>query len=73
MGQTVNFASRIASHLRSGKLLPDQLNTLTTTEINGGRVAREIAEQLRINELGGLRNLENVRNPIGPARQYLLP
>jgi len=45
---------------------------VNTTEVLGGKTAREIAEQLRINSLGGVRNLENIRNPIGAARQYLL-
>lgn len=41
-------------------------------EVSGGRLAREVAEQLRINELGGLGNLQNVRNAIGEAREYLM-
>lgn len=46
---------------------------LESTEVLGGKAVREIAEQLIINDLGGIENLENVRNPIGPARQYLMP
>ena len=53
--------------------MPGDLSTVSRTEVFGGRTAREIAEQLRINELGGVDNLENIRNPIGLARQYLLP
>jgi hypothetical protein len=41
-------------------------------EIIGGKTQREIAEQLRINDLGGIENLANQRNPIGPNRSYLL-
>jgi hypothetical protein len=59
-------------HLASGKLQPNNLLRLNTKEILGGRTAREVAEQLRINELGGIKNLENIRNPIGPGRRYLL-
>jgi hypothetical protein len=33
---------------------------------------REIAEHLRIKALGGVEMLENIRNPIGKAREYLL-
>jgi hypothetical protein len=55
------------------KVEPGHLSTLKTTEVLGGKTTREIAEQLRINKLGGIQNLENIRNPIGPARQYLLP
>ncbi len=56
-----------------GKLLQADISKVRTTEVLGGKTAREIAEQLRINELGGVKNLENIRNPIGPARQNLLP
>jgi RHS repeat-associated protein len=71
VGQSGNIAARMEQHMASGKLL---LGTpVNTTEVLGGKTAREIAEQLRINELGGIRNLENIRNPIGANRQYLLP
>jgi len=43
-----------------------------TREVLGGKLAREIAAQKRINELGGIRDLQNKRNPIGSARQQLL-
>jgi RHS repeat-associated protein len=73
VGQSGNISARIEQHLASGKLLPQDLGTVRTTEVLGGRIAREIAEQLRINELGGIKFLENIRNPIGLARRYLLP
>jgi len=73
VGQSGNIPGRIGQHLGSGKLLESELSTVRTTEVLGGKTAREIAEQLRINQLGGVRNLENIRNPIGPNRQYLLP
>lgn len=73
VGQSGDIAARIDQHLASGKLLQKDLSTLRTTEVLGGKTAREVAEQLRINQLGGIENLENIRNPIGPARQYLLP
>jgi hypothetical protein len=73
VGQSGDIATRLNQHLGTGKLLPGDLSTVQATEVLGGKTAREIAEQLRINELGGVQNLENIRNPIGPARQYLLP
>ena len=73
VGQSGDIATRLDQHLTSGKLLPEDLGTVQTTEVLGGKTAREVAEQLRINQLGGVQNLENIRNPIGPARQYLLP
>src|SRR5438477_243641 len=72
VGQSGDIARRIGEHLVSGKLLPEGLDAVRTTEVLGGKTAREIAEQLRINELGGIKNLENVRNAIGKAREYLL-
>lgn len=42
------------------------------TPVEGGKTAREVAEQKRINELGGVTNLENKVNPIGPRRQHIM-
>lgn len=41
--------------------------------IPGGRVAREIAEQMKVDELGGVDELINIRNPIGQRRFHLMP
>jgi hypothetical protein len=41
-------------------------------EVLGGKTARAVAEQQRINELGGIKGLENEVNPIGPTRQHLM-
>jgi len=71
VGQSGNIATRLEQHIASGKLPPG--NAVQTTEVLDGRTAREIAEQLRINQLGGVKNLEKIKNPIGPARQHLLP
>lgn len=71
VGQSGDIPARIQQHIASGKLLPG--TPVKTTEVLGGKTAREIAEQLRINALGGVRNLENIRNPIGAAQKYLLP
>jgi hypothetical protein len=38
-----------------------------------GRSSREIAEQMMIDRLGGIDNLRNVVNPIGPKRFPLMP
>lgn len=72
VGQSSNISKRIAQHLRSGKLLAQDLDTVKTTEVLGGKLVREIAEQLRIDELGGIRNLANLRNPIGNGAARLL-
>ncbi len=70
VGQSGNIPQRLEQHIASGKLEPG--TTVKTTEVTGGKTAREISEQRRINELGGIQNLENIRNPIGPKRQHLL-
>jgi len=70
VGQSGNIPARIEQHIASGKLLPG--TEVSTTEVLGGKTAREIAEQLRINSFGGVKNIENIRNPIGAARSYLL-
>ena len=41
--------------------------------MTGGKTAREIAEQRKIDELGGIDSLLNLRNPIGPQRFDLMP
>lgn len=56
----------------------DAADNAIRTEVLGGRTAREIAEQQRINQITngvGARHpgIANQRNPIGPARQHLLP
>jgi hypothetical protein len=73
VGQSANILRRLVDHRRSGKLLPRDLSTIRTRTVLGGKTTREIAEQTRINKLGGIENLENDRNPIGPLRQHLMP
>ena len=73
VGQSSDISKRILQHIASGKLKEADLATLRVAAVNGGKTAREIAEQLRINALGGIRALENIRNPIGRARQFLMP
>lgn len=70
VGQSGNIAKRLEQHIASGKIQPGAV--VNTTEVIDSKTTREIAEQTRINELGGVNNLENVRNPIGPARQDLM-
>jgi RHS repeat-associated protein len=72
VGQSGDVAGRLNQHLESGKLVPG--TTVTVTPVSGGKTAREVAEQKRINQLGGTANkpgsqTTNQRNPIGPKRQ----
>ena len=70
VGQSKNIQRRLKDHARSGKL-PDG-GDVAARQVSGGKTAREIAEQRRIDQLGGIENLENKINPIGPKRRHLL-
>ncbi len=70
VGQSGNIPERLRQHRRDGKL--PEGNGVNTEEVLGGRLAREIAEQRRIDNLGGLKNLENKINPLGPKRRKKL-
>ena len=77
VGQSGNIPARIQQHINSGRLLIGDIASLQVKEVLGGKLAREIAEQLRIDKLGGIyqngiKMLDNFRNPIGKARRHLL-
>ena len=75
-GQSCNIPNRLAQHIKSGKLDPNQ--SVTTTEVLGGKTVREIAEHKRIQQITGgvpARFSDRVSNkvdPIGPNRVHLL-
>jgi RHS repeat-associated protein len=73
VGQSGQISERLVQHLKSGKLAASDATAVARTEVLGGKTAREVAEQVRINKLGGIENLENKVNPIGANRQDLLP
>ena len=72
VGQSHNVEKRLKKHLKSGKLVPQ--TTVKATPVAGGKTTREVAEQRRINQLGGTTNrpgsqTSNQRNPIGQKRR----
>jgi hypothetical protein len=75
VGQSGNMSKRLAQHENAGRLIP---GTEATTEVTGGKTAREIAEHKRIQELtGGIPASQSSRvankvDPIGPRRRHLL-
>lgn len=73
VGQSKNIGQRLSQHVKSGKLPEPNVGSVRVIEVKGGKLMREMAEQQKINELGGIRNLENLRNPIGPKREHLRP
>ena len=72
VGQSKDLDSRLDRQVKVGKISPEEAAKANLKEVPGGKTAREIAEQKRINELGGIKNLENKRNPIGERRKQLL-
>jgi len=73
VGQSGNIENRLKQHGKSGKL--GEGVTPNTREVQGGKAAREVEEQTRINELGGTKggNVTNERNPVGENRKDILP
>jgi hypothetical protein len=75
VGQSENIPRRLGEHESSGRFEPG--TKVKSTEVKGGKTAREIAEQKRIDELGGVRSkpgskTSNIRNPIGNRRAHLM-
>jgi RHS repeat-associated protein len=73
VGQSGSISARLAQHVSAGKFTQAEVDAAERVFVSGGRTSREIAEQLRIDELGGIRGLINRRNPVGPARFDLMP
>jgi hypothetical protein len=72
VGQSGDIAARMEQHVSSGKLDPDA--EVNVTPVEGGRTQREIVEQRRIDQQGGVENerVSNQRNPVGPRRKHLM-
>jgi hypothetical protein len=74
VGQSGNMSGRLAQHVASGRFTQAEADAAETIGVSGGKTAREIAEQQKIDDLRdiGVR-LGNKRNPIGCARLHLMP
>jgi hypothetical protein len=68
VGQSGNIDGRFTQHVNAGKFTQAEVNAARRILVLGGKVTREIAEQMMIDSYGGIVNLINERNPIGPAR-----
>jgi RHS repeat-associated protein len=73
VGQSGNISQRLAQHVESGRFRQAEVNAAERIGVPGGKTAREIAEQHKIDQLGGITALGNLRNPIGPRRFRLMP
>jgi len=75
VGQSGNITQRLAQHVSTGKFTQAEVDAAERFAVSGGKTAREIAEQLKIDspEFGGIDNLLNKVNPIGVRRLDLMP
>lgn len=73
VGQSGDITRRLGGHLASGKFTQAEVSAAERYAESGGKNAREVAEQLKIDSLCGVDNLPNVRNPAGEARFWMMP
>ena len=75
VGQSGNITERFSQHLieNGGRFTQEELNAAERFAVPGGKTAREIAEQQKIDDFGGIAKLLNKRNPIGERRFDLMP
>lgn len=71
VGQSQNIPNRLQQHIDAARLA--SIDDAIVTPISGNKFLREIAEQNRITQLGGIPGgtVSNIRNPIGQNREWL--
>jgi len=72
VGQSKKVGQRLAQHKK--RFGAKAVRKAKVYRVKGGKTAREIAEQRKINRYGGIKGgrLHNKVNPIGPRRQHLM-
>lgn len=73
VGQSGNITRRLSQHVLKGKFTQAEVDAAERIHVGGGKTAREVSEQLKIDEFGGIDNLANKVNPIGARRFGLMP
>lgn len=74
VGQSGNIAVRLLQHIARGKVTVTEALAAERFAVVGGKLEREIAEQLKIDDLRKIgMKLENIVNPIGPKRFHVMP
>lgn len=74
VGQSGNIARRLNQHLRRNKFTQAEIDNARVIPVPGGKLSREIREQLAIDDRRQLgKQLLNERNPIGMERIGLMP
>jgi hypothetical protein len=71
--QSGDITRRLGEHVSNGKFTQAEVDAAERYAVSGGKTAREIAEQLTIDSLGGVDNLLNIRNPVGKSRFWIMP
>lgn len=69
------LSRRLAEHVRRGVFTQDEVNSALRFAVDGGKLDREVAEQVLLNMAIEAENLTvlNTVNPIGSARQHHMP
>ena len=73
VGQSGAISRRLQQHVANGKFTQAEVDAAERAMVTGGKLQREIAEQLLIDSKGGVDNLLNKVNPIGPKRASNMP
>jgi hypothetical protein len=73
VGQSGQISVRLQQHVANGKFTQAEVHAAQRFAVPGTKLDREIAEQALIDSMGGVDNLLNVVNPIGPARFHVMP
>lgn len=73
VGQSGAISRRLQQHVASGKFTQAEVDAAERAMVTGGKLQREIAEQLVIDSKGGIDGLLNKVNPIGPKRVSVMP
>jgi hypothetical protein len=73
VGQSGSISARLEQHVASGKFTQAEVDAAQRFAVPGTKLDREIAEQLLIDSKGGIDNLLNKVNPIGPKRFGVMP
>ena len=73
VGQSGNITGRLARHVSDKKFTQVEADAAERLAVGGGKTQREVAEQLKVDEMGGIDNLLNRVNPIGSRRFDLMP
>ncbi len=73
VGQSGAISRRLQQHVASGKFTQAEVDAAERAMVTGGKLQREIAEQLLIDSKGGIDGLLNKVNPIGPKRMSVMP